>query len=148
MLPQLISHSPDLLKLWEKGYDMEIIADQHLLVSNVPYVTSSKEVKYGSLYCVLNLSAPTRTGAATDHTMYFNGELPCDANGNPLMAIINGSSIYNLPGGIVAYHYFSSRPANGYSDYFEKFRTYADILSREARRIDPFVTCTPNKRAA
>lgn len=149
MQPLLISHSPDLLKLWETGYDIEINGSQFLLAHHIPYVTSSKEIKYGSLVCVLTLVTPTRAGVPPDHTIYFIGEIPCDSNGIALNSIINNTALHNLAGGIVVNHYFSSKPIGGnYPDYYEKVRTYAEILSREARAIDSSVTCRPKKSAA
>lgn len=146
MQPQLISHSPDLLKLWESGYDMEIKGGQLLLVHQIPYVTSSKEIKYGSLVCVLTLLTPSRVGVPPNHTIHFIGEVPCDSNGNALTAIINNSTTQNLAGGVVVNHYFSSKPTGGnYPNYYEKIHTYAEILSREAKAIYPAVTCKPKK---
>lgn len=148
MRPQLISHSPDLLKLWEAGYDMEIKGDQHLLVHQIPYVNSCKEIKYGTLVCVLTLATPTRVGTPPDHTIYFSGETPCDADGVALKAIINNSAIHNLGGSIVVNYYFSSKPiAGNYPDYYEKIRTYSEILCAQAIVIDPYVTSKPINRS-
>ncbi len=149
MQPQLISHSPDLLKLWEAGYDMEINGDQHLLVHQIPYVNSFKEIKYGTLVCVLTLATPTRVGIPPDHTIFFSGETPCSADGIAMNAIINNSSTQNLGNGIIVNHYFSSRPITGnYPNYYEKIRTYAEILSVQAKVINNFVTSKPINRVA
>ncbi|MFK7060261.1 DUF6791 domain-containing protein [Flavobacterium oreochromis] len=149
MQPQLINHSPDLLKLWEAGYDMEINGDQHLLVHQIPYVNSLKEVKYGTLVCVLTLATPNRVGIPQDHTIYFTGETPCSADGIALNAIINNSSTKILANGITVNHYFSSKPITGnYPDYYEKIRTYAEILSVQAKVINDSVTSKPINRAA
>lgn len=147
MPQQLINHSPDLLKLWEAGYDMEINDDQHLLVHHIPFVNSNKEINFGTFVCVLTLATPSRVGVPPDHTIFFVGNAPCDSNGNPLDAIINNSAIYNLAGGVVANHYFSSKPIGGnYPDYYEKVRTYAEIISIHALEIDPNVTTKPINR--
>jgi hypothetical protein len=147
MQPQLIGHSPDLLKLWEAGYDMEIKGDQHLLVHQIPYVNSLKEIKYGTLVCVLTLATPFRVGTPPDHTIYFVGETPCDKDGVTLNAIINNSGTQNLANEIVINHYFSSRPIRGnYPDYYEKVRTYSEILYVQAKAIDNSVTSKPINR--
>ena len=144
MRPQLISHSPDLLKLWEEGYDMEINGGQHLLVHQIPYVNTAKEIRYGSLVTILTLATPTRVGVPNDHTIYFTGETPCDVNGNPLTAIINDATTQNLNRGIEGNFYFSSKPTRGgYVDFYEKIRTYSEILSAQARAIDKTVTSKP-----
>jgi len=46
MSHQLINHSSDLKRLRDEGYDIEIKSG-HLLVKDVPYVNSNKEVKRG-----------------------------------------------------------------------------------------------------
>lgn len=147
MPPQLVNHSPDLLKLWESGYDMEIIGDQHLLVHQIPYVNSVREIKYGTLVCVLTLAAPSRVGVPPDHTIYFIGEAPCDNNGVALTGVINNSNTVLLTNEITVNHYFSSRPLSGkYPDYYEKVRTYSEILSAHAMAIDISVTSKPINR--
>lgn len=146
MQPQLISLNPDLKKLWDEGYDLEINGG-HLLVHHIPYVAPSKEVRYGTLVCVLTLASPTRTGQPQDHTIFFKGETPCNADGNALVAIINNSQSQQLSCGIQINHYFSSKPAAGnYRDYYEKIRTYSEILSAQAKVIDKTVTTKPNKK--
>ena len=44
----LINHSPELKRLRDEGYNTSIIAN-HLVVDDIPYVTSSREVKIGKL---------------------------------------------------------------------------------------------------
>jgi hypothetical protein len=48
MSPPLISRSPDLARLKEDGYEVEIRAN-HLVLRNVPYVNAKREVKRGLL---------------------------------------------------------------------------------------------------
>lgn len=145
MLQQLINHSPDLNKLQEDGYRMEVRGGL-LLVHHVPYVTTKREVKNGSMVCSLNLASPSRTGQPNDHTMHFIGETPCSSDGSPLIAIINNSNKQTLAEGIVANHYFSSKPkpSGRYKDYYEKVRTYAEILSSQAKALDSSVTARPD----
>jgi len=140
MQQQLINLSPDLKKLWDDRYELEVCGG-HLLVHHIPYLNSSLEIKYGTFVCVLTLSTPTKAGKPKDHTMYFIGETPCDINGDALTAIINNSNQQQLTENILINHYFSSKPASGnYCDYYEKIRTYAEILSSQAKGIDPTVT--------
>jgi hypothetical protein len=49
----------------------------------------------------------------------------------------------NLGGGLVVQHSFSSKPNEGYANYYDKMMTYATILSSPARSLDPNVTATP-----
>lgn len=146
MQQQLINLNPDLHQLWIEGYDLEIIGG-HLLVHRIPYVTVSKTVRYGTLVCVLTMASPTRTAPPPDHTIYFQGDTPCDAGGNALVAIINNSQQQQLTRALVVNHYFSSRPVSGnYANYYEKIRTYSEILSAQAKALDKHVTSKPNKK--
>jgi len=141
MLQQLINHSPDLKKLQDEGYKLEIIGGQYLLVHHIPFLNSNKVIKYGTLVCVLTLVSPTRIAPPQDHTAYFCGEIPCDVNGLPLTAIINNSNSVQLSESILVNHFFSSKPLNGnYTNYYDKIRTYSEILSGQAKFIDNTVS--------
>jgi hypothetical protein len=145
MLQQLISHSEDIGKLASEGYELEVNG-AFLLVHHIPYVNPQKQIKYGTLVTVLTLPAPNQTGPPADHTMYFKGEIPCDALGKPLMAIINSSGNQQLNNEIQVQHYFSSKPNTGnYPDFYEKVRTYANILASQAQALDPMVTSRPGR---
>jgi uncharacterized Zn ribbon protein len=79
MSRQLISRSVDLQRLREEGYDLEIRAG-FLLVKDVPYVNSKKEVKQGTLVSKLTL-ADDVTAKPDNHVAYFEGEHPCRQDG-------------------------------------------------------------------
>lgn len=149
MQQQLINLNPDLQQLWDEGYGLEVNGG-HLLAHHIPYVNPNKEVKYGILVCVLTLATPSKVARPQDHTIYFCGETPCDANGLALTAIINNSQPQQLTSTILVNHYFSSKPASGnYDNYYDKIRTYSEILSAQAKAIDPTVTTKPRiKKAA
>lgn len=148
MPQQLINHSPDLKRLQDEGYEFEV-SGGHLIVHHIPYVNPEKEIKYGTLVCVLTLASPNRTARPPDHTIYFCGETPCNADGTALTSIINNSNRQQLTESILVNHYFSSKPASGnYENYYEKVRTYSEILSAQAKSIDNTVTTKPNKQKA
>lgn len=146
MQQQLINLNPDLKKLWDEGFEIEVRGG-HLLAHRIPYVSPSLKVQYGSLVAVLTYATPTKIGAPPDHTIFFSGETPCNADGAALIAIINNSQTQQLTETITVNHYFSSKPRTGnYPDYYEKVRTYAEILSAQAKAINPTVTSKPNKK--
>ena len=148
MPQQLINHSPDLKRLQDEGYELEV-SGGHLIVHHIPYVNPEKKIKYGTLVCVLTLASPNRTARPPDHTIYFCGETPCNADGTVLTSIINNSNRQQLTESILVNHYFSSKPASGnYENYYEKVRTYSEILSAQAKSIDNSVTTKPNKQKA
>lgn len=148
MQQQLINHSPDLKQLHDEGYAVEIDdTGGQILVRHVPYLNASLEIKYGVLVCALTLATPTCAGRPGDHTILFCGETPHNANGTKLDAIINNSNQQHLTEHIITDHMFSTKPASGnYSNYYEKFRTYSEILLAQARIINPNVTTKPNKK--
>lgn len=139
MSPPLISRSPDLKRLRDEGYDL-VIRDGYLLVRNVPYVTTSGEVKLGTLVDPLTLAGDVTTRPKS-HTVMFSGKMPCDSGGRPLSKVVNSSRHKRLADGLETDHMFSSKPQGGYPDYHAKMTTYSAILANEAQAIDP--TATP-----
>lgn len=135
---KLISLNTDLKRLWDEGYEIEIL-DGHLLVHHVPYLTSSIKVKYGTLVSTLALAGDATVKPDT-HVTYFIGEAPCHKNGQVISAILISSSPQQLSPAIQINHTFSSKPSDGYRDYFEKMTTYVNIISGPAKSIDPSVT--------
>jgi hypothetical protein len=146
MLQQLINLNTDLNLLHEEGYNLEVNGG-HLLAHHIPYVNANLEINYGTLVCVLTFATPTRLAPPQDHTIYFCGEKPCDKNGIALDGIINNSNNQQLTSSILVNHYFSSKPKSGnYANYYDKIRTYAEILSSQAMAIDKSVTSKPNRK--
>jgi hypothetical protein len=135
MSQELISHSPDLKRLREEGYFVQI-QDGFLLLREVPYVNAQQQVRTGTLISSLTM-AGNLTRYAGDHVAYFDGEFPCNADGNPIHQIAHQSSEMNLGCGVTAKHSFSSKPESGYTDYYHKMTTYAAILSGPAMVLKP-----------
>ena len=106
---QLINLNSDLNQLLSDGYDIEVNGG-YLLVRQIPYVTPSKQVDYGTLVCVLTYASPNKVSPPRDHTIYFCGENPCNSNGMPLDSIINNNRRQQLTTEILVTHYFSSKP--------------------------------------
>ncbi len=139
MSQQLIKANADLLKLRNDEYQVEVVG-AYLVVRGVPYVTTKKEVAYGTLITDLNLQAD-KTVKPKDHTMLFEGETPCDASGTPLTKIIHSEAYADLGNGLKRNFMFSSKPDCGhYADFYEKMTTYAKILMNEAQVLDPDVS--------
>jgi ThiF family len=135
-----INRSPDLKKLRDEGYDLEIRSGC-LLVKDVPYVNSRKEVKRGILVIKLVL-ADDQTGRPDTHVAYFSGDHPCDEDGSEIAKIKHGSNAHSLAEGVPVNHSFSAKPkpADSYPDYYAQVTTYVAILSGPAQRIDPTIT--------
>jgi hypothetical protein len=138
MSQQLISHSPDLKKLRDEGYWVEIRSN-YLVIRNVPYVNSRKEVAFGVLVSDLKLAGDV-TIEKPEHVVYFSGEHPCNKDGAEIAQIKHSSQQKDLDTDLIVHHSFSNKPKEGYKDYYEKMSTYATIISGPAESLDPSVT--------
>lgn len=140
MSQKLVDRNPDLKRLRDKGYDVDIdVVTGYLTVGSVPYVTASKQIKRGTLVSTLELQQE-RTVKPGDHTVYFIGEVPCDQHGAELPIVNDKNVKVALRPDVVATCQFSSKPwPNGYTDYYEKLTTYIKLLLHEAQAIDPSV---------
>lgn len=138
MSHRLISRSLDLKRLRDEGYDVAIVAD-HLVVRDVPYVNSAREIKRGILISTLKLAGDV-TDAPDGHVVLFAGEQPCNTDGLEIAQIKHQTGRNELGNGLVADRSFSNRPKAGYSDYHAKMTRYVDIISAPARAIDDAVT--------
>ena len=138
MSSPLVSRSPDLQRLHQEGYDIEIRSG-YLLVKHVPFATSAREVAFGTLISELSTTG-TATTRPADHVVSFAGGIPCDQHGNQLSKIINSTGEQRLADGLTADCRFSSKPPDGYPDYHAKMTAYANMLSGFAQAIDPTVS--------
>jgi hypothetical protein len=139
MLPELISHSPDLKQLWDEGHEMEI-KGEYLLIGHIPYVNFEKKILYGILVTYVHQSGG-KTIEPDTHVIHFIGEYPCNTNATPIAGIKHGSGDNELIPGLTVNHSFSNRPPNGkFSDYYEKITSYIRVISHSAKSIDETVT--------
>jgi len=138
MSQQLINRSPDLLRLRNEGYNIEIRAG-HLLVRDIPYVNSKREIKFGVLVTELKLAGDVTT-IPDNHVAMFSGEHPCHKDGSEITRIKHTSDRKQIDSDFAVDHSFSSKPSGGYKDYYEKMITYIAIISSPAQSIDPNVT--------
>lgn len=133
-----INLSPDLSRLRDEGYEIEIVAG-HLVIRNVPYVNPGKEVRRGALVSELTLAGNVTT-RPNIHVAMFAGDLPCDKNGHELDKIINEKQRKRITDNLSIDYTFSSKPPEGYPDYYQKMTTYVAILESQAQAIDPNAT--------
>ena len=138
MSPEPFSRSPDLKRLRDEGYFVQIRGGL-LVMREVPYVNERKEVLTGTLISSLNM-AGDQTRAPDTHVVHFDGDYPCDVDGNAIQAISHCSRNKDLGHGLIARHSFSSKPEGGYDDYHHKMTSYANILSGPAEVLRPGVS--------
>jgi len=135
----LISHNPDLRRLRDEGYSVEVSGSSYLLVHDVPYVNSHREIAYGTLASELTLTGD-KTIRPSNHVVLFIGDFPCLQDGKEINQIRHSASNELVAPLLRARFSFSNKPKSGYNDYYEKMSRYADIISYPAMSIDPKVT--------
>jgi tRNA A37 threonylcarbamoyladenosine dehydratase len=143
MSQELINRNPDLKRLRDEGYEVEIRAT-YLLVHSIPYVNSRREICRATLISTLQL-AGDQTANPSDHVTLFTGDHPCNKDGSEISQIKHSSPNQTLAPDIVARHLFSNKPPNGYSNYYEKMTRYAQIISAPAQSLDPGVSAKTHK---
>lgn len=131
-----IALSPDLLRLQNEGYDIHVRGG-FLLVENVPYVDSDRQVKLGTLISKLNLSGD-KANKPNDHVAHWIGNHPCHADGAKIRSIENGAASQDFGHGIRSSFTFSAKA--DYRDYHHKMTTYIGRITGEATKIDPKAT--------
>jgi len=135
----LVSRSPDLTKLLEESYDIEV-RDGNLLVHHVPYANSSGEVEYGILVSELSTNGE-RTIEPGRHEVWVVGGVPHDHQGNPIL--IADETPVDYGNGLVACCRLSGKPGGHMPvNYHEKMSNYVKILGSYARARDPAATHT------
>jgi hypothetical protein len=136
----LVDRSPDLSKLVEEGYDIEVRGG-NLLVHHVPYVTSEKRVDY----CIL-VSELTTNGTTTiqpgSHQVWVVGGVPHDHLGNKVKIVLDQP--HNYGEGLLAICSMSGKPNGAMPhDYHHKISNYVvNVLGPYVRKIDPNATHT------
>ena len=131
------SRSTDLARLIDEGYDITTNTGQ-LVLRGVPYVTSRRSVELGVLVSELTMAGST-TARPDSHVVYFVGEIPCDQYGRELENLIHDRNPVPLGDGLVAICGFSSKPSQGYADYYAKMTTYVSMLQGHAQALEPEV---------
>ncbi len=133
-----LSRSPHLERLREEGYEVHVHRTGFLVLDHVPYVTAKRAVMRGRLVTALEMDGDA-TVRPKDHVVLWAGEAPCDVEGRPLR--LGGGVSHNaLAEGLVVDRTFSSKPAGGYPDYYEKMTRYALAISGPAAVLEPGAT--------
>lgn len=139
MSHSLINRNPDLLKLKNDGFEIDIVGGNYLAVYNVPYVDEKRHVRRGTMVSDLSLSGD-QTIKPANHVMLFAGVHPCTNAGVPISGIQHHSNATVISDALTTDHGFSAKPPEGYNDYYHKVAAYAAILEKYAQLIEPGVT--------
>lgn len=146
MWERVISLNPDLKRLRDEGYELEVRAG-YAIVHSVPYLDEHGNVQRGVLVSELELNGDLvkyRKNACR-HVIYFQGTMPHRKNGEPLNGVLLGREKRTWAGTQTDMS-FSNKPDGDYNNYYEKFTRYIQILSYEAQAVDPTVTAATFKK--
>lgn len=140
-----IALDPSINPLIDEGYEV-VIRNNHLMVLNVPYVDSTKNVRRGMLVCNLGTTF-SPLGPPPHHQAWFIGEVPCFASGQPMEALISQRGPLPLWDGLTACAYFSNKPlgTSQFATYADKMRHYIGLIEAQAGVIEPGVTARTRK---
>lgn len=131
--------APDsgLQRLVEEGYKVEI-KEQHILVHDVPYVTSAQTVAKGVLVCAYIKNAESVL-SPDNHQVWWTEDFPCFANGQTIEQIRNEDQHQTLFPGCDIRHRFSNKPegASSFVDHYSKLVHYVTLIQSQAKALDP-----------
>ena len=134
----LINHSPDLKRLRDEGYEIEL-KGPYLLVHHIPYLNGNRELCFGILATSLDTSGQMTTRPSY-HVIHFAGEYPHRSDGRPISGIEHQNCTQQLCPGLMVQFAFSNKPPGGYTDYYHKVTRYAEIISAPAKTLFPEAT--------
>ena len=134
MSEKLIGRSPDLKRLRDEGYEVEV-RHGFLVVLSVPYVNARKEVAFGKIVTDLTLNNE-KTEKPGDHQVWFGGDHPCNSDGTAISQIKHSTATQTLCEDVEVHHRFSCKPNGGYPDYHAKVTRYIEIIQSQAKAID------------
>ena len=126
-----IARSDDLRRLRDEGYDLDI-REGHLLVRDVPYLNSSRELLRGILVSPLDMSGDV-TLKPSHHTVYWVGEYPCHGDGRKIAAFENNHPPPVVADDVRPTFLFSAKA--DYRDYHHKVTTYVERIVAEAASV-------------
>lgn len=141
-----IDLSPPLKRLRDEGYNVDVVTG-YLVIRDVPYVDSSRQVKHGVLFAPLELVNDVAKPPG-DHQTRWSGDHPCHENGSKIQglgdsALPDGFEIDGMP---VRWNFSCKpKPADRYDDFHHKMTHYVAKISGPAEVIQPGVTAQTYK---
>ena len=100
--------SEDLIRLRNEGVVFSLAGGRHLSVDGVPYLNQQKVLKSGTLVMKLATSGTT-IRPPEDHTAYWIGEQPAEADGSLIKGLVNSPSSEPLDNGRRASFFLSCK---------------------------------------
>lgn len=135
MFQKLASHNDDIRRLVEKGYAITIDS-AHLVVRDIPYLDSERQLRIGALVTKLEFIDQNRV-TQQDHQVLFAGGIPHQLNGDQVSNLGGGPAQIVLSewcADVVVERSFSNKPLveGKFKDFFDKVESYVSIISGPA----------------
>lgn len=139
----LVSLNPDLARLVEKGYAVDIDGG-YLVVRDIPYLDDRANCCTGAIVTKLEFVDQHRV-VQQDHQIFFAGSHPHNVDKSGVRNL--GGSTCSLALGtgfedVVVQRSFSNKPkeTGAFTDFFEKIESYVRIISAPAMHCYPDAT--------
>jgi molybdopterin/thiamine biosynthesis adenylyltransferase len=135
-----------LQRLVDDRYRIEV-RQQHLLLHDVPYVTSGRSVDRGTLACTYVENAGNVL-PPDNHQVWWTGEYPCFADGRPIAQLKNEDQQRELFPGFLIRHRFSNKPHGlaNFADHYTKLVHYTALIQAQAKVLDAHVDARAERR--
>jgi molybdopterin/thiamine biosynthesis adenylyltransferase len=132
-LQALASRNPFIDQLVKQGYDVGFI-NAHLVIFGVPYLNASGELQYLDMISPLDLREGYLIDRPADHKVYFDGEVPCNVDGQKIGAN-TAEEAHRVSDTIAGTRMLSSKPEGlrQYNSIEEKIDQYLTLISSPAR---------------
>lgn len=136
-----IARSPELKRLRDEGYDLRVI-NGYLTIRQIPYVTPSRQVTRGTIIISLGDVSDDVVKQPRDHTIMFDGQYPCHADGHPIERMRAGEPNTAIGEGVIGRHYFSAKPKplDRYDGFYHQITSYIAILGGPVAKLDTQAT--------
>jgi len=134
----LVDRSPDLARLVEEGYDVEVRGG-NLFVHHVPYATSEGNVSHCVLVSEFSHNG-TQAITPANHQISVVGGVPHDHQGEPISIILNREPVDFGHGFVASCELSGKHHGEPPSNYYEKVTNYVNVLGYFARSLDASAT--------
>jgi hypothetical protein len=124
----------DIQKMGAEGYEVKLFSN-HLYICSVPYLDQSGNVHTDGV-----LGTPVENPG--DHVVYWSGSYPFAKSEEKLTSLQHQQQDIRLSSeSDVVFHFsFSNKPQGGFQNYFDKMRSYINIICGPAMAVDSTVT--------
>lgn len=139
MFQKLVNHNEDIKRLIEKGYAIAFDDNNYLIIRDIPYLDSQRQLQIGAIVTKLVFIDNERV-TQDDHQIFFAGSFPHNLDGTPIPNLAGGPTQVALSvanSDVVVQRSFSNKPriTGKFKDFFDKIESYVAIISGPAMAL-------------